>query len=339
VTNLVRERRQLRALVWGILFLAAVVAAAMILQFLAGPSIRLLSGRVETLETGGVRFAGITRTIPPGEALVLTGFIMLTSIIALDPRRQRSMICLAGWGLLGIGVVLTFNRNFWVGAGVAVLLLVLQARGAARRRFASWLLIVGVLAALLLVPILSQPETRAARFVAATADRLFSLVTGSTFDASNRASTLRWRDFEYRYGIPAVLERPLLGTGLGARYRPFVLGIDWEGYDGRTYLHNAHLWILVKLGLLGYLSMLWLLGAFLARGFRSWRAATDPLLQGAALGFSLTVLAATIGSIVNPMLMQWHWTTIIGLAIGASTAIWRGDDHEGQALPGAPTSE
>jgi O-antigen ligase len=321
VTNLIREKRQLDLLLQGLLLLATGVAAAMILQFMLGNAVQLLPGRVESLATEGRQYSDITRIIPPGESLILTGFITATVMLVLDKPKLISILKFLQWALLGVAVVLTFNRNFWVGVGLALLLLVYLARGADRQRLLRWSLVAVFAAAVGLVVIAIQPGARTTHLVNATLERLVSLVNSQTYENSP-SSTLRWRDFEYHYALPQIAAHPILGLGLGARYRPFVPNIDYEKFDGRGFTHNAHMWIILKTGILGYLCLIWLSLTFLHRGFKEWRYVPNRVLRGTVLGFTLTYLGVVLGSLVNPMLMEWFWTPVIGIMLGVNEVIF-----------------
>lgn len=327
VTNLVRTDHQLVVLVRGLLLLATFVAVAMMVQFVLGDSVQLLPGRVEALYTEGKRYGSIFRILPPGGALILVAFITSTVVLVVDESKPMSVMRLSQWSLLGVAVILTFNRSFWVGVGLALSLLAYLVRGQDRRRLTKVCLVVVLVAVAISVLIFSQPESRAAGLVDASLQRLGSLFSSKTYQAQ-QDSTLRWRDFEYKYALPQIASHPLIGLGLGARYRPFLPGIDYEGFDGRWYMHNAHLWMMLKSGLLGYLCLLWLSLAFLLRGFKYWRRIPNPLMKGSVLGFTLAYLGVLIGSIVNPMLMQWSWTPVIGLTMGLNEAVLRTLDND-----------
>ena len=144
-----------------------------------------------------------------------------------------------------------------------------------------------------------------------------------TFEA-NPTSTLRWRDFEYQYALPQIPSNLFIGLGLGAKYRPMIPGIDYVGLTGQGYIHNAHLWLMLKSGFTGYLCFLWLSGLFLWRGFSSWRRLMIPWQRATVLGFTLTHVAVLLGSIVNPMLMQWYWIPLIGLMLAVNELLIQG---------------
>lgn len=324
VTNLVREDRQLILLLRGLFLLATIVAVAMIALFLLGESLYLLPGRVETLQTQATVYSGITRILPPGQSLIVVAFIATTVTLVLDKFRPTNMLRFLQWGLLGLAVVLTFNRSFWVGVSLALFLLAYLVRRQDRQRLIGWSLIVIFLAAIIVLPAFDQPESQAARLMRASFERLATLVSTKTIGAQE--STWRWRYFEYEHAFPQIMSHPLIGLGLGARYRPWDPRLDWKapdgsGFDGRAYIHNGHLWILLKSGLLGYLCLLWLSLAFLVRGFEYWRRIPDRQMRGAVLGFTLTYIGVLIGAVVNPMFMQWFWTPVIGIMMGINEVV------------------
>jgi O-antigen ligase len=323
VTNLVRDARQVRLLIHGLFMLAILVAIAMFVQLALGQSVQILGGRVEPLVTEGVRRSEIIRiTNFGGEALIMTAFILRITIFAVSGTRGIGLMAPIQVALFGVAVIMTYNRNFWIGAFLAILIVTYQLSKVQRGHLLKSALAAAVLGSLLLLPIFFQPASRAGEFLAASVERAASLLRPETVWPIE-TSTLRWRDFEYHYALPQVLENPLLGLGLGAQYRPFVRGIDHANFDGRGYTHNAHLWIILKTGLLGYASLLWLSLLFLWRGFRYWRMAPTPLLQGTMLGSVLTYIGVLLGSIVNPMLMQWYWMPIIGILMGLNEVIIR----------------
>jgi O-antigen ligase len=324
VTNLVREDCQLRLLLRGLLLLATIVAAAMVAQFVLGESVPVLPGRVETLFTQGKNYRGITRILPPGLSLVLVTFVTATITLVLGRFRPINALRFIQWGLLGLAVVLTFLRSYWVAVSIVLFLLAYLVRGQDRQRLIVGGLLVMSLAAIVLLPIFYEPESQAAKLVSASLARLGTLGSNKTLGESS----LQFRYVENEYALQQVAAHALIGLGLGARYRPWDPRLDWKnrdgsGFDGRAFLHNGHLWILVKSGLLGYLCLMWLSFAFLIRGFRHWRRIPDPQVRGTVLGFTLAYLGVLIGAVVNSTFVQWFWTPAIGIMMGVNEVALR----------------
>jgi hypothetical protein len=324
VTNLVREKHQLVLLVRGFFLLATLVAAVMVAQFLVGESVSLLPGRVETLITQGRSYGGVTRILPPGLSLVIVGFVTATVTLVLDRFKLISVLRFLQWGLLGLAVILTFLRSYWAAICILVSLLAYLARGQERQRLARWGLVIMLLATIILLLVLAKPESRAAKLVSASFARLGTLGRSETVGESS----LKWRYIENEYALQQIASHPLLGSGLGARYRPWDPRLDWRnadgsGFDGRAFLHNGHLWIMMKSGLLGYLCLMWLSLVFLWRGFKYWRFIPDPQMRGIVLGFTLTYLGVLIAAVVNSTFVQWFWTPVIGIMMGVNEVALR----------------
>lgn len=321
VTNLVREKRQLRTLLRGILFLAVLVATGMIVQYVLGTQIHLLSGRVETLTTEGTRYEGIARIIPPGEPLLFGGFLVLAAILVLNKFKATALVKVLFCSLLGLAIVLTFRRSVWAVTGLALLIIGIVANQPGRRRFWGWGVAVIVAAALVLVFVDGESNSQTARLTRAFAERFQTLFEDKTFDAQN-ASTLRWRDFEYQYAIPQIVSHPVFGLGLGALYRPYLPGVDHERFDGRRYIHNGHLFIMMKAGMLSYLGLLWLTFTFLRRGFKNWRRIQNGQTKAIVLGLTLAYLGTFISAVSEPRFCDWNnWVAAIGIMMGINEVI------------------
>ncbi len=320
VTNLIRSKAQLARLLDGFLLLATFVGGVMFLQFLLGDSLPILPGRVETLNTEGVSYEGITRILPPGQSIVLVGFVSGLIALLVDRLRPTSVMRVLQVGILGLAVIFTFNRNFWINSVLSLALFAFLIQGRERHRAVAWSMALGLVIVMLLLIIFTQPGSSAADLVTATVDRFSTMVGSKVTDDSS----LRWRDAEYEYAIPQILSHPLTGLGAGASYRPFDSRMDSRGrFDGRAYIHNGHLWIMLQSGVAGYASLMWLSLRFVMRGFNNWRQVPDSRIKGIALSFSLVYLGSLLGNITSPLFMQWYWTPVFGLMMGANEVIYR----------------
>jgi hypothetical protein len=316
-TNVIRERRQLNILLVGILALSIFVVAAMALQFAAGSSLQILPGRVEQLDNEGRRFSDVTRILAPGQSLVLTSCLILASLLTFDPR--RTLLWLGLWASVCFGLVLTFNRNFWIGAVLSIGILILCVYSEERKRILRRVGLVAAFGCLLLAIFVIKPNQHVSDLALASADRIFSLTEPSTFTSQD--SSFRWRDFEYRYASKVIEANPLTGIGMGSRYRPWVPPYDYEQYDGRTYLHNGHLWLILKAGLPAYLSFMAFSSLVIVRCFLYWRSISQPWMRAIVWGTALVFISVLIGSIVNSMLMQWYWTGLLGILAGMAEVV------------------
>ncbi len=333
VTNLVREREQLDFLLKGIWILATVVALAMVLQFLLGSSVQILSGRVETLGTQDTLYEGVTRVLPPGWSVVFVSFIVILIMLILDKATSLSWLRFAQVSLLGMALIFTFLRSYWAVLLMVFLLLLYLLRGEYRKK----LIRVGGIAVFLIIVALSvisiNPDSRPAKLVAASLVRFSTIFEGETFQGED--SSLNWRRVENEYAVPAIKSNLWVGLGFGFSYRPWDPRVDRPDpgglfYDFRRHIHNGHLWVLLQSGLLGYLSLVWLSAHFLWRGFSNWRSVPDYKLKSVVLGFSLAYLAVFIAAVTNSSFTQWRWTPLLGIMMGINEVVLRQSERSGR---------
>ncbi len=317
VTNLVRSNAQLKSLVKGFFYLAIAVCFAMIAQYLLGTSVHILPGRVETLTVQDASYSGITRVLPPGQSLIFFGFICLVGIMLSERIQQGTIVRSIQAALIGLAIILTFNRNFWIGIVIALAGMVILIGYKGRKRLTAFLLVGLVLASLLVPVIYAGPGGKAASLVNAFTARFETLLSGNPLSEDS----MQFRYIENAYAIPQIGHAPILGRGLGTTYRPFDNRLDWEEYDGRGYIHNGHLWIMLQTGLLGYAVFLFLSILVIVRGIRSWKSVVDPVLRGIYLAVPLAYLGIFIMAIINPVVVQLNWTPVFGMLFGVNEVI------------------
>lgn len=322
------DRRQVVWLVVGLFLVADLVALVVVAQqalgtqqvlfeqmYAAGWEVRTMGG------TGGV--FGSARVVPPGHVFLT---LMLVVAVALLPIARPGLVraLLAAQALaFGLASLLTYTRAQWLTLTIAVLVVLaftpLPRQARAVRRAAAV-----VAATVLLVAGIGfvAPATGNA-FLTLVADRALSVA-----DPNDTLTTdsLQWRAYENEEALATYASHPVLGIGLGASYRePSLVRSEVEQNDwGLTrFIHNAYLYLLVKMGLLGPALFAWFALAFLGLG---WRA-LGQMAQGVERRLLLGVLATFAG------LLQWLWTqphlffpegtAAIGLMLGLAMGLER----------------
>jgi hypothetical protein len=172
LTQLVREPRQLKLLLFSILTIAIVVAMAMVAQFILGDSVQILPGRVEALVTQNTSYDDITRILPPGWSTVMISFMVIVCLFAIEKSPLRASFNLILLLVFGIALILTFLRSFWGALMVVTALLFFLLNNNERARFIVATLTLASLGAIILLIVFVDPESRAARLVLASTWRL-----------------------------------------------------------------------------------------------------------------------------------------------------------------------
>ena len=318
-TNLIRDRRQLRRLIEG-LFLIAVFAALLMLVQLLVPSLNLGVGSRETLITAGQEFGNIVRTWSGAERLIYPMLIVSVASLAHRGAWLRPAVEAGRAAILGLGLFLTFQRNYWLTVFLMVAALLFMLSPRQRGFLLKWALL-----GLVLVALAAQVFPPARLYLGAAYDRLFR---GMQLETLTDDTSSQMRVVETRYALQAIVRYPLLGIGLGNVYRPEMEGdAYWMPEDPslglRWFLHNAYLSVWVRHGLLGLIPFVWLYGAYLWRGLVRWRRIPDPRWRTAALGFTLAMGGQMISNIVAANLIQ-SWSLIVfAIMLGVNELIYR----------------
>ncbi len=278
-----RGRRQVFVLVS-----AGVVAvvALQVAQVIVGPSTRLFviasSDLTSSLTSDGT---GFLRVRPPGltTVYIVAGFALAR--VLWGPARGR----LIGWAMTVVtmtGVILSLNRNMLLGLALGLCVAALIAPQ--RHRFVVSVAVLGmVLSGIVLL----------AQGSAFESDAVVSRVASITNYSELRTTTLDDRYYENGIALQRIRAHPLGGLGWGPNYGA-VIG-TWD--DGvlinqpRSFMHEQYLWIWMRAGLIGLVSLIAMLALGIWNGAR-WareRHGADDAWIGAGVVISLVAMAAS----------------------------------------------
>jgi O-antigen ligase len=318
ITNLIREKKQIRFLLGGLFGIAIVISLAMIIQAKLGESIHMMPGRVETAD----QTFQTTRIIPPGEVVIFVSFISAICAIAIVKKPLLKTIYFYYIPILGGGVILTFNRQYWASIifSLFIFMLLISKRG--KRRFISWLTLVFVSVILVILPLMRLSKT-ARTYSDSIVERFSSIfAVKETFSSSS----LEWRKIENKYAWQSIVKHPFFGIGLWNYYRPYVgeYETDWT----KIFIHNGYFFVLVNMGLIGFLPLMWFYVSFLARGFSNWRKINHPIEKSVVIGYTIGGIALSLSILVEPRVMENHGIVVIATIIGLSEAIIRRNEKE-----------
>jgi hypothetical protein len=210
-----------------------------------------------------------------------------------------------------IGLVLTYERAFWVASLAGVLLIAVKASPTARWKLVLWAPIVTLMAFLVLSTV--GPAT-----LATAKERLLSVGQYAT-DRS-----VRYRVVETGIVMDEVRERPIVGSGLGATIFIGEGSLDTPP-EPKSYTHNGYAWLAWKVGVPAA-ALLWLLlvACILPRG----RPERDSVWPGVAAGSQAGLLVLVIVTFAFPTFNMIAITPTIGLLIALLVAPSRGMRRE-----------
>jgi O-antigen ligase len=221
---------------------------------------------------------------------------------------------------LGMGILLTYNRNYWVAAilCLSILMVLLSMKG--KKKLIAMLVVVVMMSGMVVL-LFAETSGKFNQTLLSISDRFTSLFAGEDLIKSR---SLEIRRLENKYAIGEIAEHPVLGVGLGNTYRPTF----WRNDELTYYMENGYLWILTDMGIPGLLFFMLFYISFLVRAFKNWKSISDNYFRSAITGFMLSGIGILPMVIVNPIFMQWFSIVVISIIAGLTENIIRLDNTE-----------
>jgi O-antigen ligase len=224
---------------------------------------------------------------------VALGILALALAFNSPEPRQRATLMIAAAPLLA-STIGGDQRAAYLELAVALALLIaliLVSRRALRTTPTEIGLAAMVVAALILVPTLVSTATGSEKTGRAPFEReIVASLSGPVEQQTTEVRLHQWRGVR-----ELIVERPILGWGLGKEYEYFDPGFG--EFFSVDLTHNIGLDLLLRSGLFGLLLFLAALGTTAYRGLRAWLGLRDGLLAALALG----TLAAIGGLLAKGM--------------------------------------
>jgi O-antigen ligase len=201
---------------------------------------------------------GFTRIRPPGLVLVYIGLIFVAAYLIWGPRRARkSAMALAA--VLGIGILLSLNRNMIIGLPLGLIAALIASR---QRRRAAVLLGGAAIVAVAALNFIGS---------GAIAARILSLGSPTGLEKSSSLSDRRYED---HLAVAAIKRHPIFGIGWGVSYGAVFAEPSGQLVD-RPFVHNQYYELWLKTGIFGLLAYLGLLGTSATYAIRWLRRRAD----------------------------------------------------------------
>ena len=341
VTNVVRSRDTVIAIVWILVLVGGALGALTFYQDATGTYDDNYLGFAQKSDAaiavdavgGDVTQYRLAGNI--GEknryAQVLVVLVPLGLFLALAERNTvRRIMALGSTAFISLGVALTFSRGAAVGFLLLIVIMVLMGYVKPKH-----ILVIALGVAVVLVAVPAYGE-RLGALVDASSE-----VSSTGIDQADGA--IQSRITEGLAALLAFADHPLVGVGPGefpSVYRDYaeIVGIRVLATDRQA--HNLFLGMAAELGIAGiivFFAIIYLTLRDLARARRMTRE-LDPMMSALATGFLLAIVTyLTTGLFLHMSFVRYFWlllglagsTAVVGMAIG------RGDVSAGAVAPAA----
>jgi O-antigen ligase len=215
--------------------------------------------------------------------------------LASSEAWQR-IVLLAAIAVEAATVVLTYSR----GGAVTLAVIVLAYLWKLRRRGERSFMYVGLLAAVLALPLLPSSY--------------FDRMSTITNVEADRTGSAQERIADMIIAGKTILANPIIGAGMGMN-----MLVMREARGGWLGVHNVYLEHAVDLGLIGLGLFLALLWSCMRAVARIQERSSSPDLVFLAQGLQISLIAYATAAMFHPVSYQYYFYYIAGLAIGART--------------------
>jgi O-antigen ligase len=276
-----------------VLIIAAIAAAMLCIQFLTG--IRVFAGAKGFMEGGvGAGFEDIARgSAEGGNYLVAYAAYYLFSHIATNSKNR--FLYALGFLLCAIAIIATFSRGLWAGFFAGFFVLFLFSKQRKKEIFFTGLAALGACALLIamIYPI-------APRHIDSAYARIFSIES-----EGGRGTSLGSRLDENNQAIDVILKNGLTGIGHGGEYKIFTPQAERGFVNEATFIHNSYLWVVLKLGVLGAFSVLYLIYKYVILAIHGISNKTNEKHQLTSLAATGVLAVYLINGLTSPVWAQF----------------------------------
>lgn len=315
--QLVRDEQAVRRLLKGLLILSVVLAIGIIFPNKLEP---LFYVEERPAGTGTEVYSGVTRLYYAGDMLLYAMIPATVAALAIYKKgKQRWRMGLLG--LLLFWAYRTLFRQYWLTLlMVCIVLFVFLSRGERFRLLRRVLpaLTGGVLLMIIMAGVQPAGLGRAAYVLT---DRLGSLLQ----DPFKKEASLQWRVIETHYALQQIRRHPIFGIGLANSYRPPMAGEASSMYSGWAYkyIENGYLYIVLMMGLVGFLPFFWLCAVHLMRVFLFQHEVRDDVFRVFYLGFGVAFLGMAACNLATPSFVIGPRLIFFPVAMAISEIILR----------------
>jgi len=247
----------------------------------------------------------------------LNGFFVLVTLLtlysAIKFSRLRTLISLLLIPTVA-NLLFSFTRGVWLASSLAVVVCVCLLHRAQRRELLQAIALAALCLTLLAGIWRLGSGTTNASLLDAMQDRLSFGVTQVQEGFSGSVAVETRRFVEITTIAPQILSSPLFGKGLGGLYWIDALAFINEqdlGIVDYHYMHNLYLLVGFRLGLVGLVTLLWVLYSYFRESIRTYGRMPAGLRKALAAGLIAGVAGEAVLSMTSPTIVNHPTSALI----------------------------
>jgi len=248
---------------------------------------------------------------PFSESILLASFLLCFSSLIYNRNIFLRILFALLSIVFAVSLAFSFSRGYWLSAilGILILFIILE--------FRTKIKIIAIVLSLLLLFIGSFYilfEDMTINIIKSISER-FATIENISEDISvmNRLE-------EYKALTSVIVKNPILGYGLGAEFYYYNI-INVQDFKS-WYTHNAYLYLIFKLGLLGFITFFWFYFSHIYTGIKAFLISNNRFHKSVLLGIISIMLTFLPLSLTSPQFFQKNSLLILALGTALISKIY-----------------
>ncbi len=316
VGQLLRDRANLRVVLWSALTSILVTIAVELLLFIVGSD---AGGLLPSWEGAG-NTESLVRTIDIDATFLFTLLINLYPLVRSGKNRLYIWLALIP---TAANIVLSLSRGLWLCTLIAIVVsLLLQVRQA-RARLVKASAYVGVGIVLLAAGLRIGLDSDTS-LMDVFEDRIFHGVDQVEEGFAGTESMATRRFLEMAIVAPQVLVHPLIGHGLGATYIIAGFAVLDSGTSeliDHHFIHNLYLVTAFRMGFIGLALIFLLLIVYFRKILPAYRKMPEGMYKAMVAGLMASIVGQLFLSMTQPTIFEHPTCVLIASAMAISVRL------------------
>jgi O-antigen ligase len=237
----------------------------------------------------------------------LSVLYLLAVVVAPFAKVPLPRWVVLGTPVVAASLVLSFRRSFWIAFVLALALTLIVASG---QRGRPWLFLGGAAVVLALWLALSGGGTTQSD------NEIVQRARSISPTAVQQSADDRYRIEEQQNVIEELRRQPITGLGLGVPWTARH-ALSEEHVGGRQYTHVTFLFFWLRLGVLGLLAYVWIVGTTVWTALRTWSRSSIGLDRVVGLALAAGTVGLTVAETTAAFTgVDLRISVLVGASIG-----------------------
>jgi len=240
------------------------------------------------------------------ESLYMSSIILGITLLSVGERPKYFLFISILLNMTSLAF--TFSRGYWIATSTGIILIILLSEWKIKKQLFRWGIIATLLILIFIITLFPNLYTAIREGIII---RLTSIGYGDI--------SLQARFIESRTILNLILLNPILGSGFGSLYSFYDLIL--QHYKNTWYIHNGYLFILFKVGILGFIFYFWFYFSKTVTLFKSMLIIYEKKIKSIMSGLMVVPIIMLLLSFSSPQFYDRASILVLTIVWGAAEGL------------------